>query len=146
MWWWWNKRYTRCWKSCLSNPRIYLLTRKMSALTRLCTLRHLNLYFFCTYKVLRCNTKSSWSYLLNCRTSVKSVSSDCESVIIFTAFTTIWLTMYHIHSNRHSFVCFLWNRTVRHSTCLKSLNNRVYTFYFINVNTFFRELNIHKSS
>ena len=76
MWWWWNKRNTRSWKTSLCNPRIHLLSWKMSTFTRLSALCHLNLNLLCAYKVSRSNAESSWCNLLDCRASVKTIRTN----------------------------------------------------------------------
>ena len=146
MWRRWDKTYTRCWMSCLCNPWINLSSRKMSSLTRFCSLCHLNLDFLCTYKITRCYTKTTWCNLLYCWTSVLRLSCSKESVKTLTTLTTVWFTMKMIHCNGKCFMCLLWNRTVRHCSCLKSLNNLVNTLNLIDWNAFLRIIKVKHTS
>ena len=128
---WWDQADPRCRMTCLCNPRIYFSTRQMSALSRFCPLRHLDLYFLCTYQVSGCNAKSSGSYLFDRRASVR-----IQTFNLLSTFTTVGFTMQLVHRNCQCLMRFFRDRTIRHCSCLESFYNLVDAFYFFDWNAF----------
>ena len=127
-----DETYTRCRVTGLCDPRIDLTGRELSAFTRLCTLRHLDLDLFCMYEVIGSNTETSGSDLLD-RTHLRiAVRHSLISFRILTAFTGVGLTAQTVHGDGQSLMCFLTDGTVGHSTCLKSLDDVLDRFYFVN--------------
>ena len=146
VWWWGDKAYTRCWKSCLCDPWIYLSARKMSALARLCSLCHLDLYLLGTHKISRCDTKSSWCNLLDGWASVLAILSDRKSLYRLTALSWIGLAAQLIHSDGHTLMCLLWYTSVTHGTCLESLHDLTCRLNLIKWNRLISKLEVHKAS
>ena len=128
--------------SCLCNPRIYFTARKMSALTRFSTLCHFNLNFFCILQVMNMNTETSRCNLLNSTAAAVTVFIRNISFRVFTALTAVWLTAKSVHCDCKTFVCFLWNWTVWHSTGLETLNNAFHAFNLIYCDWLINRLNI----
>ena len=118
----------------------------MSAFTRFCSLCHLDLDLLGAYQVTAGNTKSTGCYLLDGRATVLSVLADGKALFFLTTFTGIGFSVQHVHGDRHSLMCFLGNRSIGHGTCLKSLNDLIYGFYFINADALFRIFEIQKSA
>ena len=87
--WWGDQADTRCGMTGLCNPRINLSTRKMTTLTRLCTLRHLNLDLLGTDKVTGGYTKTSGCHLLDCRTAIHFGSGSFQSLKTLTTLTAV---------------------------------------------------------
>ena len=142
-----NQAYTSSWMSCLCNPRVHLLSRKLSSFTRFCALGHLDLDLLGAYQITAGNTETAGSYLLDRRTTVVVRRSRYQTIQAFTTFTCIWLAMDPVHGDCQCLMCFLGNRTIRHSTSLKTAYNRIYAFYLLNGDTaIFRIIKVHKIS
>ena len=73
-------------------------------------------------------------------------SCTFQSLVTFSAFTTVGFTMQSVHCNSQSFMSFLGNGTIRHGTGLKPLYNRLYAFYFLYRHPCFRVNKIHQTS
>ena len=80
---------SRCRMTGFCDPRIYLLCRKMSTFTRLCTLCHLDLDLFCRNQVTAGNTETSACYLFDRRAAVIVCSCGIQTLITFTTLTCI---------------------------------------------------------
>ena len=137
----WDQSHTRRRMSGFCYPRVNLSPRQMSTFSRFCSLRHLDLDFFCADKISACNTKTSTGNLFDRRASVGSKALD-----ILSAFTGVWLTVQCIHCKGKGFVCFLWNWSVRHCTGLKSGHDRIHTLYFWKRNSFLWIIEVHLST
>ena len=87
-----NQCHTGCGMSCLGNPRIHFLCRKMTALARLCALCHLDLDFLGGSQILGGNTEPSGSHLLDGRALIHSTAGSDNAFQIFTALTAVGLT------------------------------------------------------
>ena len=86
----------------LCNPRVNLLSGEVPPFSRFCSLGHLDLDFFCTYKVLAGHTEPSGCYLFDGRTAVLSVSSHRQPFRAFSALSAVGLAAQHIHGNGKS--------------------------------------------
>ena len=102
-----NQTYTRGRMSGFCNPWVNFFSRQMTTLTWFCTLCHFNLDFFCAYKITAGNTKSSGSYLFDCRTSVYFRSCTVKTFVTFTTFTSTGFSVKHVHGNGQCFMSFL---------------------------------------
>ena len=84
-----DQAHSRCGKSRTGNPRIDLLARQMSALTRLRTLCHLDLNLFCADQIAGGHTKSAGGHLLDRGAAVLSIRSDRQTIQTLTALTGV---------------------------------------------------------
>ena len=116
----------------LCHPGIYFSARKLSALTRLCALGHLNLDLLGTYQVAGSNAKSSGCHLLDGRTAVVVLRSRNQAFQALTALTGVGLAAQTVHGNGQSLVGLLGNRAVRHGTGLKTLHDGIHALDLIN--------------
>ena len=132
--------------SGLGNPGINLTCGQMSTFTRFSSLCHLDLNLLCADQISAGNTETSTGYLLDRRTSVKSISAYFHSVKVFTTFTTVGFTMQGVHGDCQSLMRFFGNRTIGHRTCLETGHDTLYTLNFINRNTFFRIIKVHQTT
>ena len=129
-----NQTYARSGMSGLCNPRINLFTRKMSTLTGLCALCHLDLNFLCAYQILTGYSESSGCHLLNCGTLIQSILTNRQTVNALTTFTGIGLSMKGIHGNCQCLMCFLGNGTIGHRTGFKPGYDGIHILDFIDRN------------
>ena len=98
---------SRCGMTGFCDPRIYLLCRKMSALTRLCPLCHLDLDFSCGNQITAGNAETSAGYLFDRRAAVIVCSCRIQTLITFTTLTGIGFSMEMVHGNSQCLMCFL---------------------------------------
>ena len=59
MWRWRDERDSRNGITCLGNDLVHLKAGQLSAFTRLCALRHLDLKFFGIDKIFGCNAETA---------------------------------------------------------------------------------------
>ncbi len=78
----------------IGNPGIHLAARKMSALSRLCALRHLYLNLFRAHQITAGHAKPSGSHLLDRRTAVTVQTFD-----FFPTFSAVGLAVETVHCN-----------------------------------------------
>ena len=119
---------------------VNLETRQLATFTRLGSLGHLNLYFFCIYQILRGNSESSRSNLFGLAAQADGFAGglvliNCfEACTVLTTFTGIASCSQRVHGQCHCFVCFLADGTERHGTRYKMPDNIFHRFYLRNVN------------
>ena len=100
-----------------------LMTRQFTTLTRLCTLRHLDLQLIGVSQIMRRNTETARSNLLDSRSHSIAILHSLATLRILTTFTGIRLATKTIHSNGQSRVRFHRDGTIRHSTRNKATHN-----------------------
>ena len=137
---------SRCGMTGFCDPRIYLLCRKMSALTRLCTLCHLDLDLSCGNQITAGNAETSAGYLFDRRAAVIVCSRGIQTLITFATLTGIGFSMEMVHGDGQCLMCFLGNGTVGHGTCLKSFYNVVNILNLVDGKRLFCKLEVQKSS
>src|SRR5205823_7827861 len=91
-----------------------LVPGELAALTRLRTLRHLDLQLVGKDAVLRRNPEPSRSDLLDPRVSVDGLATSTISDRVLAALTGIALSAEPVHGDRDRFVRLRGNRAVRH--------------------------------
>ena len=84
----------------LGDPRIHLVSRQLTALTRLRPLCHLDLQIVSIAQILGCHTEASGSDLLDRRATRRVI----ESIHILTTFAGIRLGTDAVHRNGQRFV------------------------------------------
>ena len=80
---------------------------------------------------MRCNSKTTWGNLFYSGISIFTVFTNFKSVSVFSSFTWIRFTPNSIHCNCQIFMSLSRYWSIRHCSCLKSLNNFCPWFHFI---------------
>ena len=122
-----NQAYTGCRMTGLRYPRIHLSARKLTSLTWLCTLCHLDLDFLRADQIAGSHAKTSGCHLLNSRTAIIIPRSRNKTIQTLTALTRIGFAAQSVHGDCQRLMCFLRNGTIRHRTGLKPFHNRIHT-------------------
>ncbi|CAB4550270.1 unannotated protein [freshwater metagenome] len=111
-----NQSYAWSRMTRLRDPRIHLVTWKLTALAGLCALSHLDLQIISIDEVLARDTEATRSNLLDCGTPRISVWQRDEALGIFSALTSIGFATEAIHRNGEVLMSFSRDRAVRHCT------------------------------
>ena len=141
-----NQTYSRSGISCFCNPRIYFLPRKMSSFPWFCSLCHFDLNLISTDQITACHSKTSACHLLDRRTTILLCPFCQKPFRRLSTFSTVGSSMNLVHRQCKRLMCFLRDGSVGHGSCLKTFHNLVYTFYFLNRNSFFRVVEFHQTS
>jgi hypothetical protein len=100
-----------------------LVSGKLTTLTRLGTLGHLDLKLVGIGEVGRSDTESAGSDLLNGRAHSITVGHALRSLRILTTFTSVGLAAKAVHGNGEGRVRLHGNGTIRHGTSAESADN-----------------------
>ncbi|CAF3597842.1 unnamed protein product [Fusarium graminearum] len=106
-----------------SNGLGHLVTRKLTTLTGLGTLSHLNLKLIRVGKVGRSDTESTRSDLLDGRTHGITVGHTLRSLRVLTTLTSVRLSTQSVHGNSQGRVRLHRDGTVRHGTGTEPAND-----------------------
>jgi hypothetical protein len=99
------------------------VTRKLTTLTRLGTLGHLDLKFVRVGEVSRSDTESTRGNLLDGRTHSVTVRHTLGSLRILTTLTSVGLAAKTVHSNSKRGVRLHGDRTVRHGASAETTDD-----------------------
>src|SRR5688572_29052040 len=108
------------------------MSRKLTAFTWLCPLRHLNLKLLCVCEVIASHPKTARGNLLDGRVFPVTIWQWMKPCFILTAFATIALAANAVHCNCQRAVCFIRNGTERHRTGCKTLEDVFLWLNFFN--------------
>ncbi len=129
---------------CLSDPRINLAAGQMTALPRLCPLRHLNLDLLRAYQIAAGHAEPSAGHLLDRRAAVQAVLPDAQPLQILSPFAGIGFPMEPVHGDRHRLMGFFGNGAIGHSARLKPGDNGFHALHFLQRNAFLRIVEVHQ--
>ena len=116
--------------TCLGDNLVNLKARQLSALTRFCSLCHLNLYLLGIHQVLGGYTETSTGNLLGLRAQAYTVNLRVVAGVVLTTLTGVTAGAQLVHGQCQCLVGLDAQGTETHGTCNKMLNN---AFYALNL-------------
>ena len=105
--WWRDEADARNRVACLGDDLVDLEARQLSALTRLGTLCHLDLYFLGIDEVFGCHAETSRSHLLGFAGEADAILSRMESLVVLASLTRVAACTEGVHGQSHCLVGFL---------------------------------------
>ena len=117
MWRWRNKRDSGDGITRLGNDLVHLEAGQLSAFTRFCTLRHLDLQLLCIDQIFRRNAETSRSNLLGLAAERHAVHLRVVTDIVFAALTRIASCSKTVHCQGKSLMRLDAERSERHGSC-----------------------------
>ena len=123
MWWRRDERDTGDGVTCLGDNLVNLKARQLSALTRFCSLCHLNLYLLGIHQVLGGYTETSTGNLLGLRAQAYTVNLRVVAGVVLTTLTGVTAGAQLVHGQCQCLVGLDAQGTETHGTCNKMLNN-----------------------
>ena len=118
-----NEHHARCGVSDTCDQFTDLVSGKLAAFARFCTLCHLDLELFGIGQVIAGDPESSGGNLFNLAYFPVSVLLLFKTVLIFTAFAGVALGADTVHGDCHGPVGFGTDRAVGHGRRDKTFNN-----------------------
>ena len=113
---------------------VHLVSRQLTAFTRLCTLSHLDLQILCMAQVVNRHAKAARSNLTDSGATDIAVCGRSIAIRIFTTFTAVAHGTDAVHGNSNRFVGFRAQGAKAHSACHKVVDNGFAGFDFRNIN------------
>ncbi len=141
-----NEPHTRRRQTHLGDPGIHLRTRQLSALTRFCALRHLDLNFTRLNQIFTRHTKAARCDLLDRAILRVAVRFRRVTRRILAAFSGVALPADTVHGHGQRFMRLFADGTVRHGTRLKTFDDLGRGFHFFKRNGFERRFKIKQTS
>ena len=118
-----DQTHSRRGMTSLGDPGINLGARQLTALARLCTLRHLDLDFFGVDEILTGHTKTTRSHLLDGGILRIAIGHGPITLRVLATFTGVALATNTIHGDGKRFVSFLTDRAVAHGARLEATHD-----------------------
>ena len=132
---WWHKFYARCGMTSLTDRRIYLFARQLTAFTRFGPLSTFNLQFFRINQVFGRYAETTGGNLLDFTTTTIPIRQWFITSRIFTTFAGITHGSQTVHGNGNRFMRFFTDGTVTHGTAFEAFYDGFNRFHFFNGNT-----------
>ena len=107
-------------------------SRQLTALTRLRTLCHLNLYLFGVHQILSRHAKATAGNLLGLAGKADTVHFRVITNIVLTALTSVRACAELVHSQGQCLVGLDAQGTKAHSACHEVLHDRLHALYLVN--------------
>ncbi len=130
----------------LGDDRIHLVPRQLTALARLCALRHLDLQLVGIHQVIRRHAEAATGHLLHRRAPRVAIGVRLEALFFFTALAGVGHSAQPVHGDRQRLVRFLADRPIAHCACREALDDLFGWLDFLQRNGIVGVLQLHQSA
>ena len=122
----------------LRDDLVHLITRQLTTFTRFSTLGDLDLDLIGVHQILRGDTETAGSDLLDGRAERQPILTRCEASGILATLSGVAASMYLVHGHGHGLVCLLADRAKTHRSGHEATHDGLFRLHLLQGDGFAR--------